>query len=268
MSTHLGSRPREWSTREPISSTLAGRVVVALIVTCIAAVVIWYAFLRNDKPDAGTSVKLDFSGLSQNSAPPAVFDTGQPAVISNNPIDPGSNFTIRDGKLTYAPTKDGPAGAAYSTDMRAPVTGIGARWVWEPRGDNNSGALSLSVSHAVQPDAPWIVPPIPVQFIVTPINWHLALLKDFGSQREDIAEEPFKDPLKVDGSTAYEVEIAIDGENVTIKLPDGSQRHYRDARVAQWKGNFASFGLYSNNGMTDSIGAFEKIWATSGTAGR
>jgi hypothetical protein len=249
-----------------VRGSVVVRILAALVVTCVAAAGLWFAFLRHDKPE-GANAELDFSRIHEDASPPDRFDTGQKAIISNNPTDSGSNYVVRDGKLTYDPTKDGPAGAAYSTDMRAPITRIGARWVFEPRGINTSGAVSLSISQSVQPEAPWVVPPIPIQFVVTPINWHLALQKDFGSPRVDIAAEPFKDPLKVDGSTASEVDITIDEGSVTIKLPDGSLRHYRDARIAQWKGNYASFGLYSNNGATDSVGGFEKIWAATGPGG-
>jgi hypothetical protein len=251
-----------------VRGSVIARILAALVVTCLAAVGFYWVFLRHDKPE-GADAEVDFARIHENTSPPDRFDTGQTAIISNNPTDSGSNFVVRDGKLTYDPTKEGPAGAAYSTDMRAPITRIGARWVFEPRAGNPNpfGAVSLSISQSVQPEAPWVVPPIPIQFIVTPVNWHLALQKDWASPRVDIAAEPFKEPLKVDGTTASEVDVTIDEGSVNIKLPDGSMRHYRDARISQWKGNYASFGLYSNNGLTDSIGGFEKIWAAAGSAG-
>jgi hypothetical protein len=245
--------------------SIVGRILVALVATCLVAAGLYWGFLRDGESDAarGTRVELDFSRL-QNGAAPTNFDTGQPAVISQNPDDPGSNFVVRDGKLTFAPTKDGVAAAAYTTpDMGAAVTGIGARWVFEPRDDPRSGAIGLQVSRATQPQLPSVVPPVPIHFIATPINWNLSVKKDDATPLEPIAAGDFKEPLKVDGTTAYEADISIDGGRVTIKLPDGTERRVDDARVSQWRGNYASFSVWSNDGLTEAVGGFEKIWATT-----
>ena len=68
-------------------------------------------------------------------------------------------------------------------------------------------------------------------------------------------------PLHEDGRTAYEARVTIDGAQVTVDLP-GTHKTISDPRFSEWQGSFATFELYSNNGATDSIGAFEKIWAT------
>ena len=70
-------------------------------------------------------------------------------------------------------------------------------------------------------------------------------------------------PLTVDGATTYQASMSIDGSRATINLPDGSRRNLNDARISQWRGNYATFGVYSNSGLNDSVGAFEAIWATS-----
>ena len=250
--------------------SLAGRILVALLVSCVAAAGFYWFFLRNPRPDVAQTgrIEADFSRLENGDAP-TNFDTGQAAIISNNPQDPGSNFVVREGKLTYSPTREGIAAAAYGTpDMGSPVTGIGARWVFEPRTDVRAGAVGLYVSQENLSTLPSVVPPIPVHFIATPINWYLAVKKDDITPLELIAAGEFSDPLKVDGTTAYEANLKIEGSKVTINLPDGTERRVNDARVSQWKGNYASFTVWSNDGLKDSVGAFEKVWATSGPGGK
>ena len=245
-------------------SSVAGRMVIALVATCVMATALYWGFLRNDDPTTlqGTRVALDFARL-ENGPAPTHFDTGQPATISRSPDDPGENFVVRDGKLTYDPAKDASAAAYFSSpDLGAPVTRIGARWVFTPRGDGH-GAVALVVSHRAFDKRPWLETPFPIHFVVTPINWNLSVKKDLTSDLEFIAADSFAEPLKEDGATTYEADLSIDGDAVTIDLPDGTKRTVSDPRVSQWQGNFATFELYSNNGITDSVGGFQNIWAES-----
>jgi hypothetical protein len=78
-----------------------------------------------------------------------------------------------------------------------------------------------------------------------------------------VAAGNYAEPLLVDGSTAYEVRLSIDGSVVTVNLPDGSKRIVNDPRFAQWQGNFATWETYSNEGLVDSVAGFKDIWATS-----
>lgn len=242
---------------------------MALLATCLVAAAVYWAFLRNDAPQAsGVRAELDVARI-ENGPAPTNFDTGQPASVSHTRDDPGSNLVVRDGKLTFNPTKDGVAAAYFGTpDMSAPITGMGARWVFVPRADTSAGSVSMIVAHGEDSARAAVVPPVPVQFVVTPINWNLSIKRDNASPLEPIAAGSFTTPLAVDGSTAYEASVAIDGSVVTVNLPDGDRRTVNDARVAQWRGNYASFGLYSNNGLRDSVGGFVKVWASSAREGR
>lgn len=242
---------------------MVGRIALALLVSCVLGGALYWGFLRNQDAEAnGTRVELDVSRL-ENGAAPSHFDTGQSAVISQNPDDPGANLVVRDGKLTFDPTTDGVAAAYYSSpDMDGPITGLGARWVFRPRTDD-AAAISLVVSGGTRSEESDLVPPVPAQLVVTPINWNLSIKKDNASPLSPVAAGNFDTPLAVDGTTVYETSVSIDGSRVTINLPDGEHRNVNDARIAQWQGHFAAFGLYSNNGLLDSVGGFEKIWATS-----
>ncbi len=55
----------------------------------------------------------------------------------------------------------------------------------------------------------------------------------------------------------------MNGETATIELPDGDRQEVRDPRISEWQGNYATFEVYSNDGLVDSVGAFERVWADS-----
>ena len=246
--------------------TQVAGVVLAVLLTAILAVALWWGFLRDGELAAaqGTKVELDFAAIPDG-APPNNFDTGQPLVLSESPTDPGADFVVQNGRLTYRPTRDGSAAAYLSSpDLGAPVNSLGARWVFQPGGGGH-GAVALVVSRGIQDGYPPTLAPLPIHFVATAINWNLSILRDEGGQLEPIAAASFEEPLREDGATAYSVTIDIEGDSAKIQLPDGGQRVVRDPRISQWQGHFATFEAYANNGLTDSIGAFENVWADSGT---
>jgi hypothetical protein len=245
-------------------SGLIGRLAVALLATCLLAGVLYWVFLRSDtQADNGTRAELNVTRL-QNGPAPTQFDTGQTATISSSPLDPGANMSIRDGRLTFDPTKAGAVAAFYaSPDMQGSITKLGARWVYEPRGNPTTGSISMIVSHGTTATPPAVLSPVAISLVVTPVNWNASLKKDDGSQPIPVAVGEFNPPLAVDGTTSYEASLSIDGSRLTINLPDGDRRNVNDARIAQWQGSYAVFGLYSNDGLTDSVGGFQEIWATS-----
>jgi hypothetical protein len=240
-----------------------GRLVLAVLVTCGVAVALYRVLLRDTPAPAGTRVELDVSRL-ENGPAPTHFDTGQQAMISSVPDDPGATLVVDGHKLTFAPTKPGESAAFYaSPDMEGPITGLGLRWVFQPRADLSAGAVSLLVAHGSQAIPPALLPPFPLQLVLTPINWNLSVKKDIATPPEPIAAGNFQPPLAVDGNTSFEATVSIDGSVITVNLPRSTKRVLNDARVAQWEGNYAAFGLYVNNALSDSIGGLEKMWATS-----
>lgn len=243
---------------------LIGRLALALLSTCVVAAALYWTVLRNDSPQAnGTYVELDLARLEDGPAP-THFDTGQLAVSRSAP-KPGANLVVREGRLTFTPSNAGVAAAFFATpNMEGSITELGARWVFDPRRNASAGSISLLVSQGMNPNSLDIVPPIPIQFVVTPINWNVSVKMNSASDLVPIAAGSFETPLNVDGETVYETQVSIDGSRVEISLPDGEKRNVNDARVAQWKGNYAAFGLYSSSGADDAVGAFQKIWARSG----
>ncbi len=240
----------------------AAQIVLAVVLAVIVAVTLWWGFVREHAPlgPPGIRVEADFTNTPDGPAPHG-FDGGQPATIVASPDDAGDRLRVEHGRLTYRPTTQGSAGAFFSSpDLGSSVKGIGARFVFRP-GSGTLGAITLVVSRGIGNGVPPMTRPLAINFVVTPINWNIAVSRTDTSPLEVIGANSFKRPLNADGVTAYDARLTIDGDQVTVDLP-GTHQVVTDPRFSEWQGSFATFELFSNHGATDSIGAFEKIWAT------
>jgi hypothetical protein len=240
------------------------RVTMALALTAMVAITLWWGFLKGDSGPAATGMRLQLdTGRLADGPVPRTFDEGEPALSSVSPTDPGAQFSIRNHRLTYQPTAEGVAAAYFSSpDMGRAVTSMGATFVFEPGPGGTYGAVALIVSRGIQEAIPQIVAPIPIHFVITARNWNLSLTHA-NEPLENIAAEDFPEPLTQDGQTSYRTSLEMDGGELTIHLPSGERRIIKDARISQWQGNFATFEVYSNNGLSDSVGGFQQIWADS-----
>jgi hypothetical protein len=240
----------------------AAQFVLAVVLAVIVAVTLWWGFLREHAPlgPPGTRVEADFANMPDGPTPHR-FDGGPPATIVSSPDDADDRLRIEHGRLTYRPTTQGSAGAFFSSpDLGSSVKGIGARFVFRP-GSGTLGAITLVVSRGIDNRVPPMTKPLAINFVVTPINWNIAVSRTDTSPLEVIGANSFKRPLSADGVTAYDARLTIEGDQVTVDLP-GTHQVVTDPRISEWQGSFATFELFSNHGATDSIGAFEKIWAT------
>lgn len=237
----------------------------ALVLAVVVAVSLWWGFLRENAPlGGGIRVQADFTGLPDGPAPNH-FDGGQPATLEASSGSPGDKLRIRDGRLTYEPTTQGTAVAYFSTpNLGSSVKSVGARFSFRAGSGPRSGtqsAVTLVVSRGIDERVPPMVAPLPVNLVVTPINWNISVARVDGQPLEVVAAGNFKEPLREDGNSSYDVRLRIDGAQVTVDLPE-THRVVTDPRFSEWQGNYATFELFSNHGAADSIGAFEKIWAT------
>jgi hypothetical protein len=207
-----------------------------------------------------SSTSLNFAGVPDGDAP---LDFG-PGVATISPDfifdDPGAKFRIVDGKLTVEPTQARQTASYYSTpDLGSPVTKIGARWTYNPRGGTKDAAMGLLVSNKI------VRPPFPIHLAITPYKWAYGVWPPMDGEKvpelDNLAEGEFDPPLKEDGTTVYEAEVTLDGDRALISLPDGQRPTVRDKRIAEWAGNFATFEAWAKNGVTDSAVAFTEIWA-------
>lgn len=216
-----------------------------------------------DIQERGIDAALDFATMSDGPAP-AVWDNGRPVMMSHWADDPGADFVVRNGRLTNAPTIAGPTAAYFSTpDLGAPITELGARFVFEPR-SGTQGSIALIVSQHIQDVIPQILGPVSVHFVAVSDKWNLTIGRDELTPLEVIAEGRFSEPLKEDNQTAYEVSIVINGGRAILNLPDGTTNIVNDRRIAEWAGSYATFELYSRDGLNDSVPGFEKLWARTG----
>lgn len=238
------------------------QVAFALALAVIVAIALWWGFLREHVSSITRSIRVqaNFAALPDGPAPDR-FDGGQPAIVVASSAEPGDQLRILDGRLSYQPTAQGTAAAYFSTpDLGSSVKRIGAQFVFRP-GSGTQGAISLVVSRGVDKRFPPMTTPLPINFVVTPINWNISILRADNARLEMVAAGDFQQPLREDGRTSYEARLTIDGSQVSVDLP-GTHHLVTDPRFSEWQGSFATFELFSNHGATDSIGAFEKIWAS------
>ena len=241
----------------------AAQVVFALMLAVVVAVALWWGFLREKAPmgAAGIRVQADFTAMPDGPAPDH-FDGGQPATMVVS--DPGDQLRIQHGRLSHQPTTQGTAAAFFSSpDLGSSVKSMGARFVFRP-GSGTSGAIGLLVSRGIKKRVPPVTGSMPIHIVVTPVNWNISVARNDNAPQEVVAADSFPQPLREDGQTVYEAHLTIDGAQVTLDLP-GTHRIVTDPRFSEWQGTFATFELYSNHGATDSIGAFDEIWATGNT---
>jgi hypothetical protein len=244
----------------------AVQVAFAMMLAVIVGVALWWGFLRENAPmDAqGIRVQADFTAMPDGPAPNH-FDGGQPATMQVSPDDSGDQLRIRHGRLTYQPTTRGTAAASFSSpDLGSSVKNMGARFVFQP-GSGNGGAIALAISRGIEKRVPPFIAPVPIHFVVTPINWNISVARTDNAPLEVVAADSFPQPLRQDGKTVYEAHVTIDGAQVTVDLPH-THKVVTDPRFSEWQGSYVTFGLFSNHGATDSVGAFEKIWAAANRA--
>ena len=213
------------------------------------------------KVPAVSKVSLKFSDFPDG-PPPPTFGNG-PTKVSPEHVDddPSAKFHIVNGKLTVEPTIARQGASYFSTpDLGAPVVGLGARWTFNPRGDTKDGSMVLLVSNKI------LRPPFPVHLSVSAYKWAYGVWPPLDGEKipelDNVQEGQFDPPLKEDGTTVYEAEVALDGDRALISLPDGQRITVRDKRIAEWPGNFATFEAWAKNGLTDSAVAFTEVWAS------
>lgn len=241
---------------------LLSQIAYALVLAIVVAVTFWWGFVREHAPMAprGIRVEANFTVMPNGPAPDH-FDGGHPATVIASSGAPGDQLRIRAGALTYQPTTQGTAAAFFtSPDLGSSVTGMGARFVFRP-GSGSSGAIAFVVSRGIDDRVPPTIGPIPIQLVVTPINWNISISRTNNAPLEVVAAGDFEHPLREDGETRYEARLRVHDDRVTLDLP-GTHKVVSDPRFSEWQGSFATFELFSNNGATDSIGAFDTIWAT------
>ncbi|WP_135458707.1 hypothetical protein [Mycobacterium sp. DL99] len=246
------------------SLRLGLQVVWAVLLAVVVTGALWWGFVRGRVSVAaqGISVEATFAG-QPNGPAPGRFDGGQPALVTGTPGDPGARLRLVDGRLTYQPTEPDSAAGFFSTpDLGAPLRSMGARFVFRP-GNGTKGAMAFVVSRGVDSSFPPMVRPLPVHFVLTPVNWNVSVSHSAGDPLDVIAAGEFPAPLAEDGATPYEARLTLNGSDLTLDLPGDVHRTISDPRISEWRGSFGNFELFANHGLTDSLPALEKVWASA-----
>lgn len=240
------------------------QVAIALALAVMVAAALWWGFLREHAPAnaRGIKVEADF-GAMKNGPAPDHFDGGQPATVLVTPEGASDQLSVQQGRLTYQPTSQETAVAYVSTpDLGSSVKGMGARFVFRKGSGTRGGAITLVVSRGIDKShVPPMVRPLSINFVVTPINWNISISRTDRDPLQVVAAGDLPQPLQEDGQTIYEARLDIDGARVTVDLP-GVRRVFTEPRISEWQGSYATFELFANHGATDSLGAFQRIWAT------
>ncbi len=209
------------------------------------------------------AVYSDFTALPDGPAP-STFETGQPASVAPVP-DPSMNLRISNGKLTFAPTVDGPAAAYFRTgDLGKPVTSVGMKWTFTAQPGGTPGVAAMAITDKPANPLGGASPLMPLHFIVTRDGWNYSVspgTSGGGAELITLAAGQFSSPLSEDGNTIHEVQVDIRGNTATIELPDGNRQEVQDTRIEAWASRFAFFEPYVDRSTTDSITGFTEVWA-------
>ncbi|MDV8023682.1 hypothetical protein [Rhodococcus sp. IEGM 1330] len=208
------------------------------------------------------AVYSDFTSLPDGTAP-STFATGQAASVAPVP-DPSMNLRIANGKLTFAPSIDGPAAAYFRTgDLGKPVTSMGMRWTFTAQPGGTPGVAAMAITDRLADPLGGASPLMPLHFIVTRDGWNYSVspgTSGGGAELITLAAGTFNSPLAEDGNTIHEVRICIQGNTATIDLPDGNRQDVQDPRIEAWASRHAFFEPYTDRALTDSITGFTEVW--------
>jgi hypothetical protein len=64
-------------------------------------------------------------------------------------------------------------------------------------------------------------------------------------------------------SSDGESRLPVNGSELTLDLLQNLHRNVSDPRISEWQGSYANFELFANHGLTESLPALEKVWASA-----
>lgn len=205
----------------------------------------------------------DFSAIPDGPLP-ANFDSGQQATLA--PVaDPSWRLFVQSGRLTFAPTTEGPAaGYVRTPDLGRPISRMGMEWVTEPGPGGGPGVAAMGVGGEQVDPTDSNGAPLSMHFLARRDIWNFSVSP--GPFNGDprlitIAAGGFDPPLAEDGTTLHRVDIAVNGPDVELTLPDGTVTRFSDQRIAAWAGRFGFFEVFSESGPSDGRVGLVRVWA-------
>lgn len=218
------------------------------------------------KPELMTALYTSFPGKSDG-AIPSFGDEGV-AVTHRGGFGDNLRLVVADG-LLQAPDLSGEAGdrGAYWNQPLTGVKRIGATFKLSS-GATENGAIAAFVLWSEPIPEPYAVPDSPFHMIIGADFWSFDVYES--GSITSISSAYFKYPLaddwnpEVAGSgTEYRFEGWINGDTVTLALPDGSTAVVTDSRIESIAATVACHELYRADGSSGHA-AFQRIWADTG----
>lgn len=230
------------------------------------------AIIDRKTPAALPEVYSVFATKSDGPAP-ATFDSGQQVLGSSGP---GTNpqAIVLNGLLTSQPTNHGPAAFYYLGQCAGDVTRIGARFRMHPNEiDPESTTFNGNACLAILHSNDWSgggPPTMSLHYVIKQDSWSIGVWDGYdGGGTGDhgfkvLGAQNIYPPLKLDGTTEYEVEAWLDGDTCTFTTPDGGRFTLTDSRFATFTGSHFFFEYQAPVADTDNRVSYTHIWASSG----
>lgn len=151
-------------------------------------------------------------------------------------------------------------GAGYAdVDMGDNVTRVGARFYWESAGTTD-GTLAILAWATSVTTAPF-PPDSPCHLTVEPDQVGFGVWED--QVFAPLLTYNLPNVLEADGSTIYEVEVFLEGDVATIRMPDGAVITVTDSRINSIAAPFAGFEVVQD--ASDHFPRFLDVWADTRT---
>jgi hypothetical protein len=207
-------------------------------------------------PRATPELWTSFADKADGAAP-TTFDSGQSASYYVN-LSGAVAPIVESGVLTGHPTGSGTTANYYKGELADTVTRIGARFRFDG-GTTETASVGLAITETELVSA--TAPSMSVHLAVSPTAWVVGY---WSTSLQTLGSGVFDTPLSTDGVTEYEVEAWVDGNTVTVDLPDGGRVSYTNSGIGTYGGPYVFFEQYATVADTDNTIEFTHIWASSG----
>jgi hypothetical protein len=227
-------------------------VAIGVIFLALGVVAVVIVVVRPQLREPESAVKYWTFDLQADDVNPLLdFD-----VIDQSPGD--AAVAIGPEGLTHDAAVTGDSAWYMQKQLPGPVERIGVTATFPPAAAGTTGgAVGLLVlSHALPSDPQSSnsdTPDVGIHFVFDARTWTMGV---WGSQgvRQVLGGGTFEPLL----SGARSLEIVRQSGQVTIYLPDGLSRTFRDPNIARWSGNWAACELYEEAGATPAV--IHRLW--------
>jgi hypothetical protein len=186
-------------------------------------------------------------------------------------VNPLLDFQVIDHGRSTAALAVGPEGLTHGAGLTGnsasyiqkalpgPVNRIGVTATFPTVGaDATGGAVVLLVPSRALPTDPQLLdsdpPDMGIHFVFDAHAWVMGLWRQ-DSEQQILSSGTFEPALAGDRS----VEIVRQSDEVTIFLPDGLTRTFRNPNIASWSGNWVAWELYEKKaGTTPAV--IHRVW--------